>query len=55
MSAIPEDPAGYRINYADEPGESDFIVTRLSDDAEVGRFPSRAAAIEAAEADAVRP
>jgi hypothetical protein len=44
------DPAGYSITYD---AEGRFVVTRLTDCAEVGRFDARTTAIAAAEADRV--
>jgi hypothetical protein len=48
---IPQDPPGYRVEYADAPGTDDFLLIRLSDQSEVGRFSSREEAIKAADAD----
>jgi hypothetical protein len=42
------DPAGYALTY-DEDGR--FLVTRVADRAEIGRFDSRVEALAAAEAD----
>ena len=42
------DPAGYALTYDDE---GRFVVTRVADRAELGRFGSRHEAIAAAEAD----
>lgn len=42
------DPAGYSITYAD--GRR-FLLTRLTDCVEIGRFETRVAAIAAAQAD----
>jgi glycerophosphoryl diester phosphodiesterase len=45
------DPAGYAIAYADD---GRFVVTRLADRAEIGRFATRVEALAAAEADRER-
>jgi glycerophosphoryl diester phosphodiesterase len=45
------DPAGYAIAYADD---GRFLVTRVADGAEIGRFETRVQAIAAAEADRER-
>jgi len=42
------DPAGYAITYCE--GRR-FLVTRLTDGVQIGRYDSRVAAIAAAEAD----
>lgn len=42
------DPAGYAIAYDDD---GRFVVTRVADGAELGRFATRVEAIAAAEAD----
>jgi hypothetical protein len=42
------DPAGYAISYDDE---GRFLVTRVADGVEIGRFATRVEAIAAAEAD----
>jgi hypothetical protein len=42
------DPAGYAIAYDEE---RRFVVTRLADGAEIGRYDTRVAALAAAEAD----
>jgi hypothetical protein len=42
------DPAGYAITYGDG---GRFVVTRLTDRVEIGRYDTRVAAIAAAEAD----
>jgi hypothetical protein len=42
------DPAGYAITYDDD---GRFLVTRVADRAEIGRFGSRVEALAAAEAD----
>jgi hypothetical protein len=46
------DPAGYTICYDDERW---FVVVRVCDAAQVGRFETRVEAIAAAEADRVVP
>ena len=42
------DPAGYAIGYEDD---GRFLVTRLADAVEIGRYATRVLAIAAAEAD----
>ena len=42
------DPAGYAIGYEDD---GRFLVTRLADRVEIGRYATRVMAIAAAEAD----
>jgi hypothetical protein len=46
------DPAGYAISYDDERW---FLVVRLVDGAQIGRFATRTQAIAAAEADRTGP
>lgn len=45
------DPSGYAISYDDE---GRFLVTRLADCVEIGRFDTRVAALTAAEEDRER-
>lgn len=45
------DPSGYAISYDDD---GRFLVTRLADCAELGRFDTRVEALAAAEADRER-
>jgi hypothetical protein len=42
------DPAGYSLTYDDD---GRFLVTRVADRVEIGRFGSRVQALAAAEAD----
>ena len=42
------DPAGYALTYDED---DRFLVTRVADRAEIGRFDSRVEALAAAEAD----
>jgi len=53
--SIPADPTGYLITYSDVEGDNDFVLFSLSKQEEVGRYPTREAAIEAAEADRSSP
>lgn len=43
------DPSGYAIGYDDDGGR--FVVVRVADGAEIGRFATRVEALTAAEAD----
>lgn len=47
MSVTREDPWGYRI----ERRGDEFAAIRIKDESEVGRYPTRDEAVDAAEAD----